>query len=480
MTISPDINYDQLSADLEQKLEAVLTADVSIPGELWAYLQLCEKKLCLLMAGGHPSDSSPGKLEFGPTLYLMNNDLSRGIEKKLRGWGMPQSGITVNQWDSWKPILEQGAGEVGGDGTLISTVTFAQLDPAWALTGVFYLYYYFLGAKKATFGIKPVTVNIGGPPPQPPPPASLTIAVMGDWGTGQWQDGTYNSPAVLVGNAINSLKPDIMLHLGDVYYSGISFEESARLLQAFPKGSKYNFTMNSNHEMYDGGNGYFGTALKNPLFTLQNQTSYFVINYADWVLVALDSAFYDQSFFVMEGGLNAGQQAFVQGLNIDSSKKVVMFTHHTALTTDGSDINNKKDPNNLFAAVYTALNKRYPDFWYYGHTHNGIVYNDKSVTKNYTTAFNRHPQIRCVGHAAIPFGNGYDLYDNTGKPIPVVDYYAHTPLPQTSPVPDPRQKKRVLNGFAILTLKSKSLTEDFYEVYPAGTKQKIWSKTHQF
>jgi hypothetical protein len=470
MPNSSTANYDLVYADLELKLStAAATADVSIFNGLWGYLQICEEKLKSLMSGGHPSDKTTGNIELGPALYLMNNDLPEKIVKKLQHWGMPGSSIDQQTWNDWKKNAEQGPGEVSGDGTLFSTVQFAQLDEAWSLAVVSYIYYYLLDGKKAIPGITPATINI---PDQP----SLTIAVMGDWGTGSWQDGKYDSPSVFVGNAIRSLNPDITLHLGDVYYSGFFFEETERLLKTFPAGSKYNFTLNSNHEMYDGGHGYFGTALKSPLFTVQKNTGYFVINYADWVLVALDSAYYDESFFVMQGGLNEGQQAFVQKLNIGSDKKVIVFTHHTALLTDGSDINNATSFTNLFSAVFIALNQRYPDFWYYGHTHNGIVYNDKSVTKNYNTAFNRHPQIRCIGHGAIPFGNGYDLHDDSGNPIAAVDYYAHTPLP----TPDPRQKKRVLNGFAMLTLKKGILTEDLYEVSPNAALNKKWTKTHQF
>ncbi|MGB8192434.1 MAG: metallophosphoesterase [Chitinophagaceae bacterium] len=470
MINSPSVNYDAVYADLELKFQqAALTADIHLLDPLWSYLQLSEQKLIVLMGGGQPSDNTPGSIEFGPTLYMLNNDLSVSFTKTLRDLGMPQSSISQPTWNTWMTSLDQGAGVIAGDGTLFSTIPFGQLDTGWTLAPALYIWYNYLFGKKAPFGDSPATINIGNQ-------STLTIAVMGDWGTGPWADGSNSSPSVLVGNAIKSLTPDITLHLGDVYYAGLAGEETDRLFASFPAGSQYSFTLNSNHEMYDGATGYFGTALTNAPFLTQKNTSYFVINYADWVLIALDSAYYDTSFFVMQGGLDAVQQSFVQNLNIPATKKVIMFTHHTALTTDGTAVNNASDPNNLLLAVYTALNKRYPDFWYYGHTHNGIVYNDNSATKNYTTAFNLHPQIRCMGHGAIPFGNGYDLYGNGGTPIDTVDYYAHTPMPS----PNTRQTKRVLNGFALLTLSNGSITEDVYEVYPDGTKKVAWTNTSNF
>src|SRR5213075_976800 len=105
----------------------------------------------------------------------------------------------------------------------------------------------------------PNTINISGQD-------SLSIAIFGDWGTGPWQDGAYSAPANLVGTALKNLGSDISIHLGDVYYAGLALEESYNLLSAFPGGTMSNFTLNSNHEMYDGALSYFGTALANSLF----------------------------------------------------------------------------------------------------------------------------------------------------------------------------------------------------------------------
>jgi hypothetical protein len=466
-------NYDQAFTDLAKKIETTYSgAETGTLKGLWIYLQESETKLLLLMDHLKPSDSLAGNIEYGPLLYLLNNDFPTSLsflKTLLVKLGMPASAISTATWNSWQAVVNGGPGVVGGDGTLISTVRFAQLDTGWTLAALSYLYYYYLGGTKAPFGTTPANITVSNK-------SSLIIAVLGDWGSGSWKDGTYNSPSLLVAKAISGLKPDITLRLGDVYYSGLSSEESANLLSGFPAGSLYNFTLNSNHEMYDGANGYFGTALTDPLFSAQKNTSYFVINYLDWVLIALDSAYYDTSFFVMHGGLDAVQQSFVQQLQIPATKKVIVFTHHTAITTDGSAINNAGNPNNLFGAVYTALNKRYPDFWYYGHTHNGIVYNDKSVTKKYQTVFNKHPEVRCIGHGSIPFGNGYDLHDARNNPITAVNYYAHTPIPGA----DTQQTNRVLNGFALLTLSAGRITETAYEVSPDGSVDSAWTKTSIF
>jgi hypothetical protein len=252
-----------------------------------------------------------------------------------------------------------------------------------------------------------------------------------------------------------------------VYYAGLAGEERNALLTGFPRGKFLNFTLNSNHEAYDGSNGYFDVALNDPMFSIQNNTSYFAFTLFDWLLIGLDSAYYDNSLMVMEGAIDQRQIGFIQGLNIKEDQKVILFTHHKALTTDGKGINNAKHEHNLYNQVKTAFNNNLPDYWYYGHMHNGVVYKNVPASKKPDgTGFCK---FRCSGHASIPFGKGYEFTTDGHTLVDTVDYYAHTEMPDA----DHRQKNRVLNGFAILTLTRDSLVEKFYEVQADGETVKI-------
>src|ERR1039458_6345462 len=88
------------------------------------------------------------------------------------------------------------------------------------------------------------------------------------------------------------------------------------------------FTLNSNHEMYSGANGYYYEALAAPLYVAQNKASYFAIYYQDWAILGLDSAFYSESFFCMEGALqdaqHAEQVAWVQKLDLTGKKVIAL------------------------------------------------------------------------------------------------------------------------------------------------------------
>ena len=55
--------------------------------------------------------------------------------------------------------------------------------------------------------------------------------------------------------------------------------------------------------MYSAARGYFHNALGSPLFAAQKNTSYFALEFQDWVILGLDSAYYSHSIAVMEGRL---------------------------------------------------------------------------------------------------------------------------------------------------------------------------------
>ena len=114
-----------------------------------------------------------------------------------------------------------------------------------------------------------------------------------------------------------------------------------------------------------------------------------------------------------------------------------------------------------------------PALWYWGHLHNGIVYDnmfDAKTRRRFVT------KGRCCGHAAIPFGNGWGLEDGHGNNLGNILYHARsadTALPGTTG-PDP-VNPRVRNGYALVTLRADGgFTESFYEV---DTPQPVWTTT---
>ena len=198
------------------------------------------------------------------------------------------------------------------------------------------------------------------------------VAVMGDWGT-----NLYGAP--VSAETIKSVGGyELVLHLGDIYYSGTKIEVKQRFLDAWPlQAARISRAINGNHEMYSGGYAYFEDVL--PKF--KQASSYFALENANWLLVGLDTACTDHALDDLQvNWLNSVIQKA-------GSRKVILFSHHqpfSRLDRQGPKL--QQALANLFASKAITA-------WYWGHEHDCVIYN-------------RHAQSgllgRCIGHGGIP------------------------------------------------------------------------------
>lgn len=425
---------------------------------LGAYLQASETKLVQLMNNQHPSDTQPGATQYGMALYIL--DSTHPVLRRLLDF--PKTQITLDMLKSWDDEVS-GAGVIDYDGTMISTAKFGDLDAAWVTALIFYIALK-LGVREvsswAPFGTTPAIINSTDD--------TVKIAIVGDWGTGSWTDGTLEDyPALAVINQLPLFTPDYTIHLGDVYYAGTagfldSDEEVENFVANWPSGSKGSFMLNSNHEMYSGAQGFFAKGLKAPAFSAQQNTSYFTIQSEKWIIIGLDTAYYDKSPLFMNGALNdANQINFIKSLNT-ANKTIILLTHHNPTNLDGTSIAGLPLWNQVLAALGRA-----PDFWYWGHVHNAMVYSATSFPAQ------NGVKARCAGHGAIPFGLAWGLQNPDGTTKPSVTYYANELLSSMYESTDVQQSKRVMNGFAMLTIGADSIKEQFLD--QTGTER--WSQT---
>jgi hypothetical protein len=428
---------------------------------LGQFLQDCETRLIKLMNNEHPTEQEPGITQYGLALYIL--DTTHPILSRLLGF--PKSQITPELLQQWEVRIGSG-GVDDYEGSLIAIGKYEQLDAGWVTALIYYIALK-LGVREvsslAAFGNTPATISNTSD--------TVKIAIVGDWGTGPWTDGAIEYPALQVIDQVKQLTPDYTIHLGDVYYAGTagfldSDEELNNFVNTWVGGSQGSFMLNSNHEMYSGAQGYFGKGLKADAFALQKNTSYFAIQSDKWVLIGLDTAYYDQSPLFMNGALTDNDQInFIKGLNT-ANKKVIVMTHHNPTNIEGTGLQSGKFQLTLWPDLLAALG-RAPDFWYWGHVHNAIVYSDQSFPAQNGT------KARCVGHGAIPFGVAYGLQNPDGTNKPSVEYFAHELLSSVYENTDAQQSNRVLNGFAMLTLGPDSISEEFLD----QTGAVRWSKT---
>lgn len=198
------------------------------------------------------------------------------------------------------------------------------------------------------------------------------VAVVGDWGT-----NLYGAP-VSAASIRRTGNFELLLHLGDIYYSGTENESKQRFLDVWPaSGGKVSRALNGNHEMYSGGFAYFDEILP----TFNQQSSYFAVQNANWLLVGLDTAHTDHA-------LDRQQVAWLQSVVQQAGeRKKILLSHHQPFSRL-----DKQGPE-LQAALTTLLQNRAITAWYWGHEHNCIVYDV-------------HPRFgllgRCIGHGGIP------------------------------------------------------------------------------
>lgn len=115
-------------------------------------------------------------------------------------------------------------------------------DPGWAECLTAYL------AFKASGGNLPYRPNLN---PVIDLGTATKVAIAGDWGTG-------DEVAINLMQQVAALHPDVLIHLGDVYYAGTHSEEENNFLdicrQFLGSGTPL-FSLCGNHDMYSGGNG---------------------------------------------------------------------------------------------------------------------------------------------------------------------------------------------------------------------------------
>ena len=110
--------------------------------------------------------------------------------------------------------------------------------------------------------------------------------------TADWATGLYGAPRIAetIRRMAADRPFDLLMHLGDVYYSGTPEEVEQRFLPLWPSAAgRLNRALNANHDMYSGGFGYFERIL--PKF--KQNGSYFAVQNEHWLLVGLDTAYVD-------------------------------------------------------------------------------------------------------------------------------------------------------------------------------------------
>ena len=209
-------------------------------------------------------------------------------------------------------------------------------------------------------------------------PNRCRVGLTADWGT-----GLYGAPQIAdsLRRQAATRKFDLLMHLGDIYYSGTEKEVDQRFLKVWPSDAgTVNRALNGNHEMYSGGFGYFTLIL--PAFG--QEASYFAVQNDDWLLVGLDTAYVDHD---VDNAQVAWLNLVVRQAQAPRKRKVVFFSHHqpfSRLSAQGPK---------LQLALKHLLAEGQIRAWYWGHEHDCVIYD---VHQEWNLLG------RCLGNGGIP------------------------------------------------------------------------------
>ncbi len=197
-----------------------------------------------------------------------------------------------------------------------------------------------------------------------------------------------------------------VVHLGDTYYSGWPNEFEERFLDCWPIASNEadrigSWSVNGNHDMYSGGEGFFKTLLSDPRFAGHENSSLFKMENKHWRILGIDTAYKDhdlespQDEWITEEAHKAKEKG----------QKLMLLSHHqlfSSYESDGEALKTKLGP---------LLEQGLIDTWFWGHEHRCVVYKPHQGVR----------YARCIGHAGVPVY--VTTKDPTGGQAPYVYHY---------------------------------------------------------
>ncbi|MEY9136496.1 V8-like Glu-specific endopeptidase [Bradyrhizobium diazoefficiens] len=399
-----------------------------------------EKVVASLSGAPHPSRSL--QLESGSVLEKMTA-LDRAQACAALGWELMKAKLL---------------GDSATAARVQEELTAGTCDPLWAQTIEEYVRYFGPnGTRKPPIYVAPI--DAGGPISIP---SNANIGIIGDWGTGA-------GPALNVLKALSDNKPDVIIHLGDIYYSGTPEECRANFESIFEDvfGDDKRplvYTLCGNHDMYCGGVGYYSLLEKLNAGEKRQKASYFSLRSEDgcWQLLAMDTGRNDYSPFSVKDVVT-----FVEPAEEDwhlarlqeFDGRTVLFSHHQlfsafsqigGLGADGTLRAYNMQLKRTFDRL--AATGRPISAWFWGHEHNLCIY---------------EPYLglgrgRCVGHSAIPV---------------FVDDDPYSVLPRVASPPQILPNTRLStegqfysHGFAMLSLGLTAIEARYYEIVNGRTR----------
>jgi calcineurin-like phosphoesterase family protein len=373
------------------------------------------------------------------------------VTRELSKTGIAQ---VCAEW-GWRYMKAVAASNASAIQQLENEFTAGTCDPAWLNTLVEYRRFFENGKRKPipyvrATAVGPKTIEIK---------ANSRIALMGDWGTGA-------IPAIEVLQRIADEHPDILLHLGDIYYSGTAVECQSNFVDPIDtilrRGSSLPvYTLSGNHDMYCGGVGFYDLITKLNPAPFTQPASFFCLRSADekWQLLAMDTGLHDDNPATVAGALTYVEEdelAWHCDRIREFPGRTILLSHHQLFSAfspiGAADAQGKRSAVNplLLKAFQQMTAAKGIAAWFWGHEHTLSIYQP----------FAGLERGRCVGHGAVPVS----VIDEIYKPLPELE---NAPLL----VDQTRLSSRggvYTHGYAVLSFKGDTCNAEYYQATDRG------------
>jgi hypothetical protein len=306
-----------------------------------------------------------------------------------------QSGFDV---ELRKRGIDEGAGPgevfataVRAIESLVRPVTSGPDDPEWISE-----------VANAAFG----RVHRDNHPFNPDPAAyeigeRARLVLVGNWGSGVPRAAEVGRQMALAVDEGLAARRDVhVVHLGDVYYSGLPEEVERHMLAPWPVSLRHaglgvtSWSLAGEHDMYSGGYGYFTRLLGDARFASQRSidgrpTSFFRLTSPDWDVIGLDTAWDAAPRVAGHFGLLAEPQAdFVRGVAEGSGRDLLLLTHHPLVSAYAPETVGPI----LAAKLAGVLGRGRVTAWFWAHEHRCMGF---EPTEGVAIP-------RCIGHGGVP------------------------------------------------------------------------------
>ncbi len=262
------------------------------------------------------------------------------------------------------------AGDAARQQALQDRLRYSSCDPLWASTLIDYVGN--LGANGQPRPIPYVRYADIGDFVVTAPQAELRVALISDWATGTDEAGA-------VAALLAQQRPDVVIHLGDIYYAGTQAECDAHFLaplRAVLPDTPL-FTLCGNHDTYSGGHGYYGL-----LARIGQPASYFCLRSPDrsWQILGADTGLHDADPFD-EAATLTRLEAAEELWHLDKLRgfpgRTLLLSHHqpfSAFAQIGPRTDEDPVNPNLMASYARFAQAGRIEAWFWGHEHSLRLY----------------------------------------------------------------------------------------------------------